>query len=69
MSLDKFKTLPPAKPLRWDETVPTPEEVAQRLLPYLYRLRNAGWPGLSERDRDDCTNLTWDLDRALDRRK
>lgn len=68
MSLDKFKTLPPAKPLRWSEQMPSVEACCERLMPYLFELRNRGFPGLAERDRDDVSNLVWDLDRALDRR-
>ena len=36
-------------------------EAARRLAPYLNRYCDQGWPGLSERDRDEANNARWDL--------
>lgn len=38
---------------------------ARYLLPVLKRYCDNGWPGLSERDRQDATNALWDMETAL----
>lgn len=49
------------------EQVPTVNRSAQALMPYLKMWANAGYPNLSERDRNDANNAVADLEIALSR--
>jgi len=52
---------------RWDadpvaeSLLESMRDAARRLAPYLNRYCDQGWPGLSERDRDEANNARWDL--------
>lgn len=66
--LDEGVPLPPdTDRVPYAETVPTIAGTADRLRPYLTLLSDRGWPGLSERDRTDVTNLRADLEAAFAR--
>lgn len=41
------------------------EKAARILEPYLWRASTAGWPGLSERERNEATDALWDLHVTL----
>ena len=49
------------------ETIPSVANTAPKMIPYLELLCDQGWPGLSERDRGDMTNLLADLRVAVKR--